>query len=51
MVYKLWNSFIILGCLLAQSHAKTLLLIGGSLSDDNAAIWNAVIELAVSIKG
>ena len=31
-------------------NSQSLVLIGGGLSDENAAVWNKVVELAVILK-
>lgn len=39
---------IILSTLVAIAVGQSLILIGGNLRDDNAPVWNKMVELAVS---
>jgi hypothetical protein len=51
-VCKKKMQFLLLGLSLilwpALVSSQSLVLVGGALADDNAAIWNKVVELAVS---
>lgn len=39
---------VLFSTLLALTLGQTLVLIGGNLRDDNAPVWNKMVELAVS---
>ena len=41
--------FLIFLILPTLAKAQSLILIGGNLKDDNAPIWNTMVEMAVRI--
>ena len=44
-----WTSVLLVMALVASTQARTLMLIGGGIVDDNADIYRQIVAIVVSI--